>query len=451
MLWTKEDTANDSYVDIFTQSDGDQFSSETANVRNEADDRDFKRRSKQFDQKFEQYAEECRDEGKKRFAKRNYIKAMQEFNRCLMFARPGSQETSFALANRSACFFHLNMPDECLHDIELAIASNYPAHLQSKLNDRREKCHQLQNQNVKPNLFVIREPVLSFGQHERYVGVADCLEIQRNDNEIGQQIRTTCDLDIGQIVLVEPPFSIVPTKFSIQNRDRCFYCLTQLKNFITCTDCLKGFYCNSDCMERAHHRIECSMDVIVDEKETIEIELVVKTFLNMNDAFADADVLMKCVNSLLHDNEFPDNSTPAQRSFCLLFELSKRVHKQHSDEQWSELKRKSATTYRIITSFPVMKSKYSSIEQQRFIQHLILHLFSIVGFAIDLNEQIRTDSKPFLASYSLEHYASAFYPFGCHMNHSCIPNVSWFSAGNHLVCTAIRPIKKGEQLLRSFL
>lgn len=450
MLWSKEDTASSSYVDIFTQPNDDQLSPEETNTRNEADDRDFQKRSKRFDQKFEQYAEECRDEGKKLFAQKDFITAMQEFNRCLMFARSGSQEISLALANRSACFYHLNMPDECLHDIELAKASNYPTHLQTKLDDRASRCQALKNQNVEPNHCVIREPALSFCEHQRYAGVADCLKIQQND-EFGQHIRTICDLDIGQTVLVEPPFSIVPTKFSIQNRDRCFYCFNQLKNFITCTDCLKGFYCDADCMERAHHRIDCNMDVIADEKEQIEIELVVKTFLNINAAFADANILKNIVDLLLRDGDIPDDLPPAQRSFCLLFKLPNVMHGKCPDEQLSELKRKSTSAYQMIESFPDIKLKYSSIELQRFIQHLILHLFSFVGYAIDLNGTIRTDSKPFLASYSLEHYASGFYSFGCHINHSCVPNVSWFCAGNRMVCNVIRPIKKGEQLLRSYL
>lgn len=452
MLWSKEDTTNGSYIDIFDKSNDDQLSTAESG-RNEADDRDFLEREKRFDHKFEEYAEECRDEGKKYYARKDFIKAMQEFNRCLMFARSGSQEISLAIANRSACFYHLNMPDECLRDIELAKASNYPADLQAKLDDRVSKCHELKKQDVKPHLYVIREPALSFWEHERYAGVADCLEIQQSDDKSGYDIRTICDLDIGQTVFVEPAFSIVPTKFAVQNRDRCFCCFNQLKNFITCRDCLKGFYCNNDCMERACHRIDCSVDVVRDDqREQVEIELLVKTFLIANAAFDDADNLMKIVDLLLRDGDnLPDDLTPAQRSFCFLFKLPNAMREKHSDEQLSELKRKAASAYQIVASFEGIKLKYSSIEQQRFIQHLIFHLFCIVGHAIDLNEPIRTDSKPFLAAYSLEHYASALYPVGCHIKHSCIPNVSWFSDRNRLVCTVIRPIKKGEQLFRSYL
>lgn len=452
MLWSKEDTANGPYIDILVQSNDDQFSTVENSDRNEADDRDFQKRSKRFDHKFEKYAEECRDEGKKCYARKDFIKAMQEFNRSLMFARSGSQEISLALANRSACFYHLNMPDECLRDIELAKASNYPADLQAKLDDRVLKCQQLKKQNVKPELCVIRKPALSFWEHERYAGVAGCLEIQQNKDKSGFDIRTLCDLDIGQTVFVEQPFSIVPTKFSIQNRDRCFRCFSQLKSFITCTDCLKGFYCNNDCMESAHHRIDCSVDVVThDQNESIGIELVVKTILNATAAFADANKLMKIVDVLLRDDELPDDLTPTQRNFCFLFKLPNVMHGKYSDEQLAELRRKSASAHRIVASFPNIKLKYSSIEQRRFIQHLIFHLLCIVGHAISLNETIRSDSKPFLAAYSLEHYASAFYPVGCHIKHSCIPNVTWFSDRNRLVCTVIQPIKKGEQLLRSYL
>lgn len=341
------------------------------------------------------------------------------------------------------------MPDKCLHDIGLAKASNYPADLRTKLDDRAVKCQALKAQNVQPNLGVIREPALSFWQHEQHAGVADCLEILQND-ELGSHIRTVCDLDIGQIVLVEQPFSIVPTKFSIQNRNRCFYCFKQLKNFITCSDCLKGFYCDVDCMAQARHQIVCSMDVIVDEKEQNEIELVVRTLLNINAAFDDANILLKVVDLLLQHNDLPNDLTPAQRNFCMLFNLPNVMHGKCSDAESKELKRKSAATYDIIAAFPEIEQKFSTTELKIFMQHLILHLFGIVGYAIDLYAQIRSDSKPFMASYSTEHYACAFYPVGCQINHSCIPNVAWFCAGNRLVCTVIRPIQKGEQLLRSY-
>lgn len=206
-------------------------------------------------------------------------------------------------------------------------------------------------------------------------------------------------------------------------------------------------------MERAHRRIECNtnVDVIVQDKEQMDIDLVVKTFLNIDAAFEDSSYLMEIVRLLLNECELPDNLTPAQRSFCSIFKLQQKMPEKYTNEQLSELKRRSATAYRVIASFPDIKTKYSSDELQRFVQHLVFHLFAIAKYAIDLNESSRTDSKPFLASYCLGHFATGFYAFGFHINHSCIPNVSWFCAGNRLVCTAIRPIKKGEQLLRSYL
>lgn len=110
MLWSKrEDTENSAFADILTALNGEKYEPETASDRSLADDRDFRKRSKRFDHKFEQYAEECRDEGKSWFGQKNYVKAMQEFNRSLMFARPGSSEIGLGLANRSACFFYLSM------------------------------------------------------------------------------------------------------------------------------------------------------------------------------------------------------------------------------------------------------------------------------------------------------------------------------------------------------
>lgn len=449
MLWSKEKTSDtDSFVDIFAKTSLDPPSTDPKQAKNdEAEDREFAKRAKRYDKKFKELALERREEGKKLFGQKYYIKAMQEFNRSLMFAQPGSEEVGLAYANRSACFFFLNMLKECLADIELAKKSNYPKHLMNKLHDRVTKCLNLEEKSPKSESSPIRGPTLSFEEHERFGGVAECLEIQKND-EFGQHVITTCDLEIGQTIIIERPFSIVPTKFCIQNRDRCFYCFAKLRNFITCDDCLVGFYCDKYCMKKAFHKTDCNMEIFSDDKELIE--LVVKTFLSINAAFSDVDVLMKTVDSLLKGIDVTEDLTVKQRSFCSIFQLDLNREK-YSVEQSNNLKSNSNTAYDIITSFPDIKEKYVTKEQQFFLQHLILHLFYAVEHAIDSQEFIRRDEKSPLASYAFEHYAKAIYSFGCYIKHSCIPNVYCFSVDDRLICKVIRPIKEGEQIFRSYL
>lgn len=450
MLWSKEKTSeSSSYVELFSKISPNITSSETGTaIHDELEAKEFKKRLKHYDKKFAELAKERREDGKKLFGKKDYVNAMKEFNRCLMFAQPDSVEIGLAYANRSACFFYMNMPNECLVDIELAKKSNYPNDLMDKLDNRASKCNNLEREDVKPLHTPIREPLLSFKEHEQFAGVAECLEINKND-EFGLHVITKSDLKIGQTILLERPFSIVPTKFCTQNRDRCFYCFRKLRNFMSCEDCLVGFYCDMECMTKAHHKMECNMEIFSSEKE--KIQLVVKTFLNINAIFSDVDGLIKTINSLLNGNEFGmDDLSAAQKEFCSLFQLELHCEK-YTNERKDAMTEKSKIAYDIVKSFPDIKERYATEEQQRFVQHLIHHLCYMVERAIDLQDYVRANSKSPLASYSFEHYAKAMYPFASYIRHSCIPNVCWFSVDDRLVCKVIQPIKSGEQIFRSHL
>lgn len=451
MLWSKEGT--DSFMDIFARSSSDSSPIErTEEEHDENEDHEFKKRAKRYDIRLEELARERREEGKQLFGEKNYVEAMREFNRSLMFAKPNSEDVGIAYANRSACFFYLNMLKECLADIELAKENNYPKHLMQKLDDRIKKCLELEEESPKPVLLPIREEMLSFDdklfdEHDQFAGVAECLEIRKND-EFGRHVITNCDLEIGQTILIERPFSITPTKFCTQNRDRCLFCFGKLKNFITCEKCSIGFFCDNYCMKRAFHRIQCGMEIFSDDKE--QIELIVNTFLKINSLFSDVGLLMKTVETLVKGDDITDGLSVRQRNFCSVFQL--KVNRgNYSDELMKDVESIPSTAFNTIISFPDIKEKYTTREQQCFLQHLILQLFYIVQNAIDLQEYVRPDGKTKLATYSFKNYAKAIYSFGCNIPHSCIPNVHWFSIDDRLVCKVIRPIKKGEQIFRSYL
>lgn len=57
----------------------------------------------------------------------------------------------------------------------------------------------IENESI---LLSIREPCLDFDEHEKYAGIANCLEIDYNER-YGRHIITTHDLKIGQTIIVE--------------------------------------------------------------------------------------------------------------------------------------------------------------------------------------------------------------------------------------------------------
>lgn len=342
MLW-KKDESSTGYIDIFAAINPDTpFAKMYMEKAEEFHAREYKNRVNRSEyQKTPHFAMSHRERGKQLFVEKEFVGAMQAFNVAMLFSPRRSDEMALAFANRSACFLHLNMPNECLTDIELAKQSNYPQNLLHKLNDRTTKCHTLKEKNVKPALYAMGEPVLSFAEHGTFAGVADCLEIQRND-EFGQHVVTTRDLEIGQTILVEHPFSIVPRKCCGQYFDRCFYCFKKFKNFISCTDCNAGFYCNKQCMEKAFHTIDCNMETATDCKG--KFDLIVKMFLNIIDAFPDVNHLISIVESMVSGNETPEDLTEAQKNFCYVFRLALNDGKL-TEEQTKDLCGKSSFAY----------------------------------------------------------------------------------------------------------
>lgn len=447
MLWKKE--RDGCYIDIFAAINPDSPITKLYMEKYiEFNAREYENRENRSEyQKIPFTAKSHCERGKQLFAEEKYVDAMQAFNAALIFSPYRYEEMAFAYANRSACFLHLNMPNECLVDVAWAKISNYPRHLMQNLDDIAAAGRVLKEKNIKPTPFAMAEPALSFAENEKFGGVADCLEIRRN-GKFGHHVVTTCDLEIGQTILVEHPFSIAPRKCCGQHFDRCFYCCSKFKNFISCANCNAGFYCNKRCMEKAFHQTDSNMEASTDCKG--KFDLVVKTFLNIIDAFPDGNHLMSTVDSLINGNNAANDLTAAQKNFCSIFRLALNDNK-FTEEQAKDLRSKSTFAYLAMTPFPQFKEMFITKEQRCFAQHLVLHLFHITEHAIDLYELVRADNTTPMSKYTIHQFASGMYPFGCYINHSCVPNICWYSIDDRLICKVIQPIKKGEQIFRSYL
>lgn len=400
-------------------------------------------------QKSNNEAKYARDKGKQFFSEGNYANAITKFNKSLRLAEYGTEEVGLAYANRSSCFFHMDMFEECIIDLKLAKKSHYPAKLLPKLETRMQQCTTLlKHKHIKSIRFNVREPALSFNEHRRFAGVADCLEIRQNDVS-GRHVITTHDLQIGQTILVERPYSIIATtKHKHLGRDRCNYCLREFRNFITCTNCVATRFCYEGCMEESFHNLECNFPM-PGKSQPEHYHLVHAILFKTNDAFPDVDMWMKTVNALLKGEEVAGLTNATQRDFCLLFQLTHN-HDKRTNKQIQEMRRTAASIFTALMHLPDFSLKFAKMKQARFLQHLILHLLHIVEHAIDLYQYFQQDESTTMILCSTQQYASGMYAFACHINHSCVPNVCWYTVDDRLVCKVIRPIKKGKQIFRSY-
>lgn len=397
-------------------------------------------------QKNNRDAKTYRDEGKELFVLKNYAKAMKKFNKSLKLAENDTDELGIAYANRSSCFFHMNMLAECMVDLKLARKSHYPSHLMPKLEKRIAQCSALMNKNQAKVKFDARESTLSFNEHKKFAGVAECLEIY-TDSEYGRVVITNRDLEIGRTILVERPYSIVPTEYMSMGRDRCINCFKELKNFVACENCITSRFCYDGCIDVSNHSLSCNLPIPKIDSESCQ--LVLEMLFKTNEAFPDIDVLMETVESLLNGEEPTGLTNALHRDFCSIFQLTTNHDKRTSD-QIQKLRNTSAFIFTILMQIPDFNLKFTKIKHARFLQHLILHFLHISEHAVDLYQYFQKDEKAKLMSCTINHYASGMYPFGCTINHSCVPNVCWFAVNDRLICKVIRPIKKGAQIFRSY-
>lgn len=380
--------------------------------------------------------------GKDEFVQGNYVKAMRLFNTALRFSENDSEEEALAYGSRSDCFLKLKMPEECLTDINLAKKPKYPAHLMSELTNRSKICIDLlKSEEFEKEQFSPIEPKLDFDEHKKFAGVADCLNIRRND-KFGRHIITTQDLKVGQTILIEQPFSIHRLDTTVGS-ERCTHCLHQYRNFIACNSCNLAIFCNKDCMEASCHKFLCLRSRNGSLHPTFP--LVVKSICKANDIFPDIDTFMEMVEHALDGKQTKD-LTDEQRDFFLIFQLTHH-HEKLSESQLYIIPIATALTFVTLMSFPEFYEKYVQTKHQRFLQHLIFHFCHIAEHRLQLTQRMTGDDD---VSSGYQSFAFAMYPFACLINHSCVPNAYYHSNAARFVCKVMRPIKKGEQIFITY-
>lgn len=451
MLWFKEETSQgeetELYVNLFTktESSGADLSKNTEASCDEQEVRDFVERAKHYNARNDKFAEDIFNEGEQLLSMVEYVKAIKELSRCIYFAKPHSSAIGHAYAKRAICYYHLRMANECMADICMA-KSILPY---EAVEVMAVQCIKLVDFNIDPIPIIKRPLALSFKEHDKFPGIANCLDIRMNDDHEPYVI-TKSDLKIGQTILIEQPFSIVPTDFGEEIRDRCYYCFKKaddLHTLQTSKECDVGLYCSDDCALKSYRKF-CDVKAFTNAME--RIQLVLKTFHVVNDIFENVDDLMKIVQILIDGNDIPDHLTYEQRIFCVLFQLD-LFFERYPDEIIKDIKLDAKNAYEILLTADDIKAKYNTEEKCRFVQHFLLHLRYLVEQAVDLHDHARYNDDSVLASYNYGHYAKALYTFGSYIQHSCVPNVCWFTIDDRLVLKVIRPIKKDEQILRSHL
>lgn len=424
MLWEKESNNADAlYVNIFK------------NTRIPAEDMKFIELSYQATQKVDKKnnakSQEHRKIGNELFAKNKFAVAIEEYNRALQFAENGTHYLGLAYANRSTCFLHMKMYNECLVDIELAKNANYPTASMDKLEKRKSAC-EAAIANEQPT--ATSKWDTSFVPNEKFPCMANMLQIERN-NEYGRYITTNSDIDVGKTIFNEEGYI---TMAHTGKYFRCDICLKLMTNFVPCKNCTTGLFCHGACVNNEIHKYECNMSVSsVEGMKEIQMQIA-RSILIAFQAFSNSEELMDFVEDVMASDatEIPEREpTDPKMKYRMFLKCSNR---HNFDSEIVMLRVYSV--YQSLMKQRDICAKFNTEKHQRFLMHLVKHHANILitssAASIEVSGAIfTTEIHALIASF---------------FNHSCAPNVVTICVDNRIIGITIRPIKAGDQLFISY-
>lgn len=155
--------------------------------------------SEVFQPKNDAASKEARKNGNEYFKAKEYVSAMDLYNRSLCLAKT-TQNLGMGYANRSAVYFYSGFYKYCLENIELALANDYPEEFRGKLMKRKEECLKMMKTRVDSLVKYDKDynPMgLSYTPNKKIPMMIEALEFAES-REFGRFIRTKKDLKPGK-------------------------------------------------------------------------------------------------------------------------------------------------------------------------------------------------------------------------------------------------------------
>lgn len=422
-LWEKD--KNGMYTDIFPfpsklQNDLDKFKEQMSKTCELVGVNFVKTKNDAF-------ALKIRNEGNLLFAESHLISAMEKYNRSLCFAENGSDHIGLAYANRSACYFKLEMYNECLIDIDLAKMANYPEHLLPKLEKRKDECLKAIAEGKQ---YEINMPKLSYEPHAMFPGMANVLEFKVD--ELGRHIITTKDLKIGDTILLEDIYvgETIATKF-----EKCAMCLKSNANLIPCSTCTFTLLCHDRCKNFDLHRLECGFcehPVFADREPSSLVISVIRLILMAIKMFQSVDDLINFVEGVIPANRLEIPSLSNDQAIYRAFLLS----------GFDCINVDESNCYAYYTSslaIPQIASTFSTTKDRRFLMHLVGYYYALIIKGMYLETV-----SYFVVNPTCTLSTSILKPF---FNSVCTPNVMVYSTNGSIIGKVVDSIKSGERVL----
>ncbi|XP_025421568.1 uncharacterized protein LOC112691508 isoform X2 [Sipha flava] len=436
--------------------------------------------------------------GNDHFRCRDYVAALNEYMKCVVGTEPGTVQHAYALANRSAAYFHLNRYELCLADIPRAIKSKYPTKLLYKLYERAghaeynlgrgekakfnyseclkrlddgvmtaeqrsrykkllkeciENCNGLEERNFPENQPSIEQ--LTGGRHPFIPALSKLVELKCSPT-MGRGVFATEDINPGDVVAVDEPYI---SGASPHNSLLCHYdkCMKLTCSIIPCPNCSLVYFCGEECMQKANedgHTLECPIMFSINslpgdtKLNQLAIRWFVREYFKLN--FVNYYVLVK---KLLENNKepmvrgFSDSHVYSSENFATAFSM-------HCNEK--EISMDLLLFYFCLGAVMSEYLMISGIDiPNRYLNTIGASLVRML-LILDVHCRKLTVISPCIPAQMTKRSsvptAYSLYPTIYLFNHSCDPNIR--GSGNLSdrirVMKVIQPIPKGSQLLMSY-
>lgn len=431
MLWKKESRRDGAlYTDILSLNSSNMAALADGFIRQKSD--------KPFPRKDNAIAIQKREEGNRFFRSKMFSLAMELYNESLCFAEPGSENVSFAYANRSSCFLNMSMYDKCLKDIDLAKEAGYPDHLMHKIDGRKEICLKRLEDGYQSHKIGAE---LDFEADEQFPCMANVLKIQK-DNMGKFSVVAKEDIDVDKTVVMQKSFcSQLAKRFGL----KCNICLNGLTNLVACKKCAVAMFCD-ECQNDILHEYECGLNICGPSAFNNDILYEARMALMAIELFPSIDELMEFVEQILKSDAqgLPESMENSHARFRAFFLSAFRNTRQNDDLRQDELTMWIYCVYKTILKIPRINAKFQTQKQLRFLMHLIGHHSKITSntehFGCFMEES--ADEK---FENPLQ-FSNQVFLMDKYFEHSCAPNLLSIAGDGKDAFITIKPIKRGERL-----
>ncbi|KAG5681487.1 hypothetical protein PVAND_010917 [Polypedilum vanderplanki] len=366
-----------------------------------------------------------REDGNINYRKKKIFDAIYNYNRAIVFAKT-KEDLALAYGNRSAACLEAGKYKECLINIELAKQTGFPKNKMQQLNDRKEKCKKMiEEQKKDPKNDIWSYIKLSYPANEKIPWMIKGLEM-RTTEEFGRGIYTTHDLKAGDILCIEE------SKLQAVDFDGFFKCCnncakTSMMTLIPCSKTATFMFCSTDCRDEFYKYTNFASDIFY------KTEVFSNRMINI---FGGREKLFQYIDSnpsnSIFDFDFSDSSHP---------------------DYWLNIYKcfLSSASAPLICDCPQnenpLEEKFNRIFNEKFLGNAVY-----VNHQIHKNEVLpknREAIKMFKTAHS-QNEKPCFTTFRALLNHSCVPNIDLVSINNTIVFYVKKPIKANEQLFIAY-